>query len=210
MAAPRPARPGRTGLALTALAVLATACAAPAARDDSAGSPARPVTLTSGTVSTAAMGTASTAAAAEKPAPVRLRIPAIGVRAPVIALRLDAKGRLIAPKRFDVAGWNKSGPEPGEPGVAVIAGHVDSRTGPAVFYRLRRLRKGAKIHVDHAGGGTTTFTVTRTARYPKSRIPDREVYGTAKGVQLRLITCGGTFDRKRRSYRDNVVVFATR
>ncbi|MGW3352075.1 class F sortase [Nonomuraea rubra] len=140
--------------------------------------------------------------------PVRLRIPAIKLSTRVIPLRLDAKGRLVAPTRFDRVGWNRSGPEPGEKGVAVIAGHVDSATGPAVFYRLRQLRKGDRIHVDRADGSTVTFTVGRLARYPKSRIPDKEVYGPAPGAQLRLITCGGTFDRTRRSYRDNVIVFA--
>ncbi|MER5648003.1 class F sortase [Streptosporangium sp. NPDC002524] len=141
--------------------------------------------------------------------PVRLRVPAIGVSTAVIALRLDARNKLVAPVRFDRVGWNKAGPEPGEAGAAVIAGHVDSRTGPAVFHRLGKLRPGHRVHVDRADGSTVTFTVRRLARFPKSRIPDRQVYGSAKGAELRLITCGGTFDRKRRSYRDNVIVFAS-
>ncbi|MEV4169288.1 class F sortase [Nonomuraea sp. NPDC049709] len=140
--------------------------------------------------------------------PVRLRIPAINVSTRVTPLRLDAKGRLIAPTRFDRVGWNKAGPEPGEKGVAVIAGHVDSKTGPAVFYRLSQLRKGDRVHVDRADGSTATFVVGRLARYAKNRIPNKEVYGSGKGAQLRLITCGGTFDRARGSYRDNVIVFA--
>ncbi|MFD0469190.1 sortase domain-bontaining protein [Nonomuraea thailandensis] len=113
--------------------------------------------------------------------PVRLRIPAIKLSTRVIPLRLDSRGRLIAPTEFDRVGWNRSGPEPGEKGVAVIAGHVDSATGPAVFYRLRQLRKGDRIHVDRADGSTVTFRVGRLARYPKSRIPDKEVYGPAPG-----------------------------
>jgi len=145
---------------------------------------------------------------ADAAAPVRLRIPAIGVSARVIALKLDGKGRLIAPKSFVRVGWNKAGPEPGERGAAVIAGHVDSRTGPAVFYRLRQLRKGDRVHVDRADGSTVSFTVYRVARYAKNKIPNKQVYGPTSGAQLRLITCGGTFDRSRRSYRDNVVVFA--
>ncbi|MEU4406757.1 class F sortase [Streptosporangium sp. NPDC023963] len=172
------------------------------------------------TVSTASMpseaSTASTAAQVVRPPargevanPVRLRVPAIGVSTAVIALRLDARNKLVAPVRFDRVGWNKAGPEPGEAGAAVIAGHVDSRTGPAVFHRLGKLRPGHRVHVDRADGSTVTFTVRRLARFPKSRIPDRQVYGSAKGAELRLITCGGTFDRKRRSYRDNVIVFAS-
>ncbi|MFB4276590.1 class F sortase [Nonomuraea sp. MTCD27] len=141
--------------------------------------------------------------------PVRLRIPAINVSTRVTPLRLDAEGRLIAPTRFDRVGWNKAGPEPGEKGVAVIAGHVDSKTGPAVFYRLSQLRKGDRVHVDRADGSTATFVVGRLARYAKDRIPNKEVYGSGRGrAQLRLITCGGTFDRARGSYRDNVIVFA--
>ncbi|GAA0412359.1 class F sortase [Acrocarpospora corrugata] len=140
--------------------------------------------------------------------PVRLSIPAIGVSTKVIALPLDRNGRLVAPRQFDRVGWNKAGPEPGEKGVSVIAGHVDSKTGPAVFYRLRQLTKGDRIHVHREDGTKATFTVQRVARYPKNRIPDSVVYHAGSGTHLRLITCGGTFDRSRGSYRDNIVVFA--
>ncbi|SDJ33895.1 class F sortase [Nonomuraea jiangxiensis] len=162
-----------------------------------------------GGVVTSGVGGRVTSGVADVANPVRLRIPAIGVSTRVIPLRLDKKGGLVAPKQFDRVGWNKAGPEPGETGVAVIAGHVDSATGPAVFYRLRQLRKGDRVHVDRADGGTATFVVGRLARYPKNRIPNKEVYSSGKGTQLRLITCGGTFDRSRRSYRDNVIVFAS-
>ncbi|WP_218010812.1 class F sortase [Herbidospora mongoliensis] len=140
--------------------------------------------------------------------PTRVRIPAIKVNSQIIPLKLDKKGKLIAPKRFDVAGWHKSGPEPGEKGVAVIAAHVDSKSGPAVFYRLRELKTGHKITVNRADGSSVTFTVYRIARYPKNEVPNKLVYASGGGAQLRLITCGGTFDRDRRSYRDNIVVFA--
>ncbi|TDD18882.1 class F sortase [Nonomuraea diastatica] len=163
-----------------------------------------------GTAKDAAAGPAVRVAdsIAEAAAPVRLRVPAIKLSTKVIPLRLDAGGRLAAPKSFDRVGWNEAGPEPGERGVAVVAGHVDSTTGPAVFYRLRHLRKGDRVHVDRADGSTVTFVVGRVARYPKSRVPDKEVYHGGKDAELRLITCGGTFDRARRSYRDNVIVFA--
>ncbi|SDH93484.1 LPXTG-site transpeptidase (sortase) family protein [Sinosporangium album] len=140
--------------------------------------------------------------------PVRLRIPAIGVSTKIIPLKIGSSGRLAAPKSFTKAGWNRQGPEPGERGAAVIAGHVDSKSGPAVFYRLRQMRAGDKVHVDRADGTTVTFRVTKLARYNKTRVPSRAVYGSTKDAQLRLITCGGTFDRKRGSYRDNLVVFA--
>jgi sortase (surface protein transpeptidase) len=178
---------------ITALA-LVTACA--------------PAAAGTGDVSRQGAQVMAASAAGDVADPVRLRIPSIGVSTRVTGLRLDADGRLIAPKRFDQVGWHRGGPEPGETGVAVIAGHVDSTTGPAVFYRLRELRAGARVHVDRADGSTVTFQVRRLARYPKNRVPDREVYGSGGGAQLRLITCGGDFDRKRRSYRDNVVVYA--
>ncbi|WP_283135351.1 class F sortase [Rhizohabitans arisaemae] len=140
--------------------------------------------------------------------PVRLRVPSIGLTTRVIPLKLDVGGKLVAPKRYDLAGWNRKGPEPGERGASVIAGHVDSKTGPAVFYRLRQLRPGDKIHVDRADGTTVTFKVSKLARYAKNRVPDGTVYGPTKTPQLRLITCGGVFDKRKRSYRDNIVVFA--
>ncbi|PZG15960.1 class F sortase [Spongiactinospora gelatinilytica] len=142
--------------------------------------------------------------------PVVLHLPSVGVSTRMVGLRMDRRGRLAAPARFDVAGWNVAGPEPGEPGVAVVAGHVDSRTGPAVFYRLRHLKPGDPVHVERADGTSVTFTVRRLAQYPKTRIPDQVVYGATKDPQLRLITCAGAFDPGRRGYRDNLVVFADR
>ncbi|MFC5818374.1 class F sortase [Nonomuraea harbinensis] len=190
----------RRSLALVAGALVATVACAPAA-PRAAAAPQVAGALDGAVVPQAASVTVEAAN------PVRLRIPSIGVSTKVIPLKLDKAGRLIAPEPFDRVGWHEGGPEPGERGVAVIAGHVDSRTGPAVFFRLRDLRKGARVHVDRADGSTVTFTVSRLARYPKDRVPD-EVYNSGEGAQLRLITCGGTFDRARRSYRDNVVVFA--
>lgn len=139
--------------------------------------------------------------------PVRLRIPSLGLSTSLIPLRLDRRNKLIAPERFDVAGWNRSGPEPGERGAAVIAGHVDSRSGPAVFHRLGDLRPGAAIHVDTDRGRTLTFTARGLERHAKTAVPD-SVYRPTPTPELRLITCGGTFDPTRRSYRDNVIVHA--
>ena len=93
-------------------------------------------------------------------------------------------------------------------GPAVLAGHVDSTAGPAVFWRLRDLAPGDEVLVDRADGTTARFTVTRVERHPKDAFPTDEVYGPTTGAELRLITCGGEFDRAARSYRDNVVVFA--
>ncbi|WP_460308533.1 sortase domain-containing protein, partial [Actinocorallia aurea] len=145
--------------------------------------------------------------AARVGAPVRLRIPAIGLSTALVPLGLDRRDRLIAPARFDVAGWNRSGPEPGEPGAAVIAGHVDSRSGPAVFHHLPDLVPGAVVHVDTDRSQTFSFAVRRLEHHRKAAVPD-SVYRPTESPELRLITCGGPFDRAAGSYRDNVVVYA--
>jgi hypothetical protein len=91
----------------------------------------------------------------------------------------------------------------------VIAGHVDSRTGPAVFYRLRELRPGDEVRVVRADRRVVRFVVESRASYPKPDLPAERVYGPTTAPALRLITCAGSFDRRRRSYRDNLVVEAT-
>jgi len=151
---------------------------------------------------------APAAAPARVADPVRLRVPDIAVTAPVVPLRLDAAGALIPPTGFTEVGWNQAGPEPGDDGVAVIAGHVDSKTGPAVFYRLRDLRPGEKVFVERKDGTTATFIVDRLAEYAKADFPDQEVYHSGSGAQLRLITCGGAFNHGTGHYVDNVVIFA--
>ena len=92
-------------------------------------------------------------------------------------------------------------------GPAVIAGHVDSKTSPAVFFRLRELRQGAIVEVTRAGA-QIKFKVLEVRKYPKAQFPTDDVYGPTPNAQLRLITCGGDFDRNRRSYVDNIVVYA--
>jgi hypothetical protein len=92
----------------------------------------------------------------------------------------------------------------------VITGHVDSVAGPAVFFRLRDVAVGDPVSVVRADGTTARFTVTRVARYPKAAFPAAEVYAPTPGAELRLITCGGAFDRAARSYLDDVVVYASR
>jgi sortase (surface protein transpeptidase) len=155
------------------------------------------------------VGSGSGSGSAGKAAdPVRLTVPDIGVAAPVVPLDLDEAGRLLAPTGFSEVGWNHAGPEPGDEGVAVIAGHVDSKTGPAVFYHLNRLRPGGLVLVGRADGTTAKFVVDRAAEYSKADFPDQAVYHSGTGAQLRLITCGGVFDHSTGHYVDNVVVFA--
>jgi sortase (surface protein transpeptidase) len=140
--------------------------------------------------------------------PIHIRIPAIGVSAAVVRLGLNHDGTLQVPADFDATGWYTGGPAPGETGPAVIAGHIDSRSGPAVFYRLRELRPGQEITVGRTDGSSVRFAVDGVAQYPKQVFPTEAVFGPSPDPLLRLITCGGAFDRSQRSYRDNVVVTA--
>lgn len=140
--------------------------------------------------------------------PLRVRVPTIGVDSPLVGLGIDGTGALVPPADFGRAGWFTGGPVPGAVGPSVIAGHVDSRTGPAVFFRLDELETGDEVLVDRSDGTTARFTVTGADRFPKDRFPTQAVYGPTPHAELRLITCGGSFDRERRSYRDNVVVTA--
>jgi sortase (surface protein transpeptidase) len=141
--------------------------------------------------------------------PVRLQIPAIDVSSPLVKLGRLPDGSLQVPKDWDTAGWYDKGPRPGQPGPAVILGHVDSTNGPAVFYQLRALRPGDTVRVGLADGRTLVFRVQRVQRYPKDEFPTQAVYFPTLNRELRLITCGGEFDYAARSYRDNIVVYAT-
>jgi len=144
---------------------------------------------------------------ADPTAPTRLRIPAIQVDAPLEELHLDASGALAAPRAWADAGWYADGTVPGDVGPAVIAGHVDSTTGPAVFYRLDRLRPGDLVEV-RRGAAWVSFAVAAVRRYPKNAFPTARVYGPTPDPELRLITCSGAFDNAQRSYVDNTVVYA--
>jgi sortase (surface protein transpeptidase) len=140
--------------------------------------------------------------------PVRLQIPAVGVDAPVDPLTVDKNGVLPPPEANDRTGWWRDGPEPGEPGPAVIVGHVDSYQGPAVFIRLAELHSGDHILIDRADGTTAIFVAQRVEQHAKDDFPTQAVYGGTPDPQLRLITCGGKFDYKARRYVDNVIVYA--
>jgi len=142
--------------------------------------------------------------------PALVLIPAIGVRARVIPLGLKRDHSLEVPSDFAEAGWWTGGARPGERGPAVLAGHVDSRTGPAVFFRIGELRRGDAIVVVRRDHTRVRFTVQGSARYPKSRFPTTRVYGPTRGPALRLITCSGDFDRATGHYVDNTVVYAAR
>ncbi|MFF2728146.1 class F sortase [Streptomyces sp. NPDC058008] len=142
-------------------------------------------------------------------APVRIRIPGIGVDAPMTGLKLGEDGSLDAPPAEDanLAGWYEDGTPPGAKGTAVVAGHVDNAEGPSVFYALGSLEKGAVVEIDRGDGRTAVFSVDAVEVYENDRFPDRRVYGATPDASLRLITCGGGFTRET-GYLGNVVVYA--
>jgi sortase (surface protein transpeptidase) len=182
---------GAAGLALTRQAVTANYAAAPALPAPTgpiAAAPQqgpRPVSL-----------------------PVALTIPSIGVQTSLIRLGLTASGALQVPASTAVAGWYTGSPRPGAVGSAVIAGHVDSSAGPGVFFRLSSLRPGDRAYVRRADGTLAVFLVTVVRQYPKDGFPTSAVYGPTPDAELRLVTCGGTFDYQSRSYLSDTVVYA--
>jgi Sortase domain len=142
--------------------------------------------------------------------PTRLSIQTIGVNAPFTPLSMDATGVLQPPPETNnnLAGWYQAGPTPGELGSAIVAGHVDTKTGPAVFFLLSYLRKGDPVVINRADGTVATFTVDSVQTFSKGAFPDQQVYGDTPDAQLRIITCGGAYDHKKKDYEANVVVFA--
>jgi sortase (surface protein transpeptidase) len=143
------------------------------------------------------------------PVPVRVEIPRIAVASSLEQLGRAPDRTVQVPSDWNVAGWYAGGPRPGDPGSAVILGHVDSKRGPAVFFRLRQLRRGDAITITRADGSSVRFVVERTEQYPKRRFPTDEVYYPTLTPALRLVTCGGQFDYATGHYRSNVIVFAT-
>lgn len=140
-------------------------------------------------------------------APVAVEVARLGIRSSLLDLHLRPDGTLQTPADFARAGWWADGPRPGDAGPAVVVGHVDSQRGPGVFYRLRELRSGDQITIRRADNTTARFVVSKVQTYEKRAFPTAEVYGgTAAG--LRLITCGGAFDRRTGHYLSNTVVFA--
>jgi LPXTG-site transpeptidase (sortase) family protein len=139
-----------------------------------------------------------------------VRIPGIGVAAPVMKVGLDAHRAVQVPPlgAHNLAGWYRGGPAPGQRGPAVILGHVDSATGISVFYRLRDLHAGDRVYVTRADGTVAAFVVDGLQKVAKNAFPTASVYGQAGDPSLRLITCGGPFDQATGHYLDNIIVYA--
>lgn len=143
--------------------------------------------------------------------PEFIAIPRISARSSLIPLGLNQDGTVQVPpvETPMQAGWYKLGASPGEPGRAVILGHVDGRKDAGIFYRLRELRPGDEIVVRRQDQITVRFQVRELRQVDKSTFPADEVYGDSPVPELRVVTCGGSFDRATQNYRDNIIVFAT-
>ncbi|MEU8262073.1 class F sortase [Micromonospora sp. NPDC048999] len=143
--------------------------------------------------------------------PVRLSVPAINVSAPITPVGQAKDGSVDVPplSQHDQTGWYDLGPVPGEPGRAIIVGHVDTKSGPAVFYRLRELKPGDRIEVTRADQTVVAFTVDTVEYFDKAKFPADRVYGDDGPPGLRLITCGGEWIGGRTGYQDNVIAFAS-
>ncbi|MDX3309503.1 class F sortase [Streptomyces sp. ME08-AFT2] len=139
----------------------------------------------------------------------RLRVPSLGIDAPIVPLRLGPDRHLGTPPLDEpgLVGWYAGGPTPGERGAAIAVGHRDTETGPAVFAGLARVARGARIEARRADGRTAVYTVDRVRVFDKDTFPDKEVYGPTRRPELRVLTCGGLF-RRATGYTSNVVVFA--
>jgi sortase (surface protein transpeptidase) len=141
--------------------------------------------------------------------PLRIVIPSISVSADIEPLHRADDGTLATPANWNDAGWYADGVAPGDPGPAVIIGHLDSaRAGPAVFFRLPELQNGDAVLVQDSDGTTQRFLVDSTRRVAKAQFPTEDVYGPTPLAELRLITCTGSFDHATGNYLDNLLVTA--
>jgi sortase (surface protein transpeptidase) len=142
------------------------------------------------------------------PLPARLRIPSIGVDAPVVPVGLEPDGSMGIPGAAEV-GWFQPGVRPGSAeGSAVLAAHVDYAGRRGAFFDLRRLPEGAEVFVSGADGREVRFVVDERVQVDKQDLPVAELFRTRGPATLTLITCGGSFDRSARHYQDNIVVRA--
>ncbi|WP_169515737.1 class F sortase [Amycolatopsis nigrescens] len=147
---------------------------------------------------------------AERPEPAAVDVPKIGAHSTLVPLGLNPDNTIEVPPVTQPmqAGWYSYGPAPGETGPAVILGHVDGDKQPGIFYRLKEMAPGDAVRVSRKDGSSVDFVVRRVEQVDKDEFPTDAVYGDTAAPELRLITCGGGFDRTVRSYRDNIIVYA--
>ena len=209
-------RPVRLAVALGAgaVATVATLVLSGALSDPAGTSPvvASPVPSASFTLSSASPSTAPAPSVSATPvvaAPVRIVVPRLGIDSPLDRLRVGGDGVLQPPPHWLRAAWFTGGPAPGDVGPAVIAGHLDSPSGPAVFAALPGIRPGDEVRVVDESGVTHRFAVRSVRSVTRAAFPTQDVYGPVPDAELRLITCTGPYDRSVGEYEENLVVFAT-
>ncbi|ONF65508.1 class F sortase [Amycolatopsis keratiniphila] len=153
---------------------------------------------------------AEPAAGMPKADPVSIDLPKIDAKSSLIPLGLNADNTIEVPPVTQPlqAGWYVHGPTPGEIGPSVVLGHVDGNKQKGIFFRLKELAPGDKVSVARKDGTTAEFAVTKVERVAKDKFPTDAVYGDTTEPELRLITCGGVFDKASRNYLDNIIVFA--
>lgn len=128
----------------------------------------------------------------------------------IIPLGIQSDGTMEVPEDYDDVGWFTGGGSPGGFGPTVIAGHVDSRSGPAVFFRLGELVVGDRFAVTGVDGQVFEYQVYKVEDHAKAAFPTVDVFGATLTDEVRLITCGGEYDQSIGRYTDNLVVFAER
>jgi len=203
-------RPGRRAASRGAALALTTALAAGCGGSDPSAAPSAPAVPTWNGSAPSQPVRLTYAEPMRRSVPVSIRIPKLGVSAPVSQLGLRPDGRIEEPplSRPNLAGWYKEGPSPGEAGPSVILGHVDANRRPAVFHRLTELYPGDLIEVTRQDGTVAKFAVVQMARVSKSRFPGELIY--AEDIDypaLRLVTCGGSFDERTGHYTENIIAF---
>jgi len=143
------------------------------------------------------------------PAPTRIRVPALQIDTLVVPVGLESDGAMAMPDGFDVVGWYSQGAIPGSPGRSTLSGHFDSKSGPAIFFTLSKLKPNNLVHVELGPGQMVAdFRITQIVTYVADQVPLDQVFGPADNAQLVLITCTGSFDRKKGSYTERLVVYA--
>jgi LPXTG-site transpeptidase (sortase) family protein len=141
--------------------------------------------------------------------PSQLRIVSIGIDAPIVTLALDKNGAMQTPKNGTDTGWYIHSPTPGEKGPSVIAAHVDTKQGPAVFWKLATLKTGDTIEVARTDGSIARFSVDSVEQFSQDAFPTDRVYGNTDTAEIRLITCGGAFSKETKRYSHNTIAFGT-
>lgn len=141
--------------------------------------------------------------------PSRLVISKLGIDTGFVRLGMNDDGTMQVPAGYSEVGWYQHSPTPGEIGPSVAVGHLDGPHGPAVFWRLHELVPGDMVEIHRIDGSVARFTITATAQFSQDNFPTNEVYGNINYAGLRLITCGGTFDRQAKRYSHNTVIYAS-